>query len=76
MTGTIKRVCETELGIVSQCCMHEHVKEYKYKYLKNLALKINVKVCIVPMYCEVFMFISLFQGLVACFSLYVENGIR
>ncbi|XP_068651672.1 protein argonaute MEL1-like [Aristolochia californica] len=41
--GTIKRVCETELGIVSQCCQPKHVSQGKKQYLENVALKINVK---------------------------------
>lgn len=42
--GTIKRICETELGIVSQCCDYQKVKKANRQYLENLALKINVKV--------------------------------
>ncbi|PWA85574.1 argonaute family protein [Artemisia annua] len=40
----IKRVCETELGIVSQCCKPQHVMKMIGQYLENVALKINVKV--------------------------------
>ncbi|KAG5139722.1 hypothetical protein JHK84_033490 [Glycine max] len=40
----IKRICETELGIVSQCCQPRHVCQMKPQYLENVALKINVKV--------------------------------
>ncbi|XP_059627107.1 protein argonaute MEL1-like isoform X2 [Cornus florida] len=47
--GKIKRICETELGIVSQCCQPKNAsklsKQYLEKqYLENVALKINVKV--------------------------------
>ncbi|KAI6685242.1 hypothetical protein NL676_031155 [Syzygium grande] len=42
--GKIKRVCETELGIVSQCCQPKEAAKMKEQYLANLALKINVKV--------------------------------
>ncbi|KAK1582598.1 hypothetical protein Q3G72_016632 [Acer saccharum] len=42
--GKIKRVCETELGIVSQCCRPEEVSKLKPEYFENIALKINVKV--------------------------------
>ncbi|XP_060174066.1 protein argonaute 5 isoform X2 [Lycium barbarum] len=42
--GTIKRVCETDLGIVSQCCLPKNVARPNKQYLENLALKINVKV--------------------------------
>ncbi|KAK3033545.1 hypothetical protein RJ639_034006, partial [Escallonia herrerae] len=41
--GTIKRVCETELGIISQCCQPKHVARSSKQYLENVALKINVK---------------------------------
>lgn len=40
----IKRVCETELGIVSQCCKPQHVMKLSQQYFENVALKINVKV--------------------------------
>ncbi|KAI5388901.1 protein argonaute 5 [Lathyrus oleraceus] len=39
----IKRVCETELGIVSQCCQPRQAIKMNKQYLENLALKINVK---------------------------------
>ncbi|KAJ4733389.1 Argonaute family protein [Rhynchospora pubera] len=42
--GRIKRVCETELGIVSQCCSPRNVARYNMQYLENVSLKINVKV--------------------------------
>ncbi|KAM3232040.1 protein argonaute 5 [Capsicum chacoense] len=42
--GTIKRVCETDLGIVSQCCQPKNAFRPNRQYLENLALKINVKV--------------------------------
>uniref|UniRef100_A0A0E0K2F2 Piwi domain-containing protein n=1 Tax=Oryza punctata TaxID=4537 RepID=A0A0E0K2F2_ORYPU len=43
--GKIKRVCETKLGLVSQCCLPKNVKtDTNIKYLENIALKINVKV--------------------------------
>jgi len=44
-TGKIKRVCETELGLISQCCLPKHVYACKPQYMENVALKINVKVC-------------------------------
>ncbi|CAJ2632460.1 unnamed protein product [Trifolium pratense] len=40
----IKRVCETELGIVSQYCQPRQAQKLNKQYLENLALKINVKV--------------------------------
>ncbi|GAB2292537.1 argonaute 1 [Dionaea muscipula] len=42
--GDLKRICETELGIVSQCCLTKHVFRMSKQYLANVALKINVKV--------------------------------
>lgn len=44
LTGKIKRICETELGIVSQCCQPNQVTKMNKQYLENLSLKINVKV--------------------------------
>ncbi|KAL6566896.1 argonaute 5 [Orobanche minor] len=42
--GRIKRVCETELGIVSQCCQPKQASKCNKQYLENVSLKINVKV--------------------------------
>ncbi|CAH9052994.1 unnamed protein product [Cuscuta europaea] len=42
--GDLKRICETELGIVSQCCLTKHVFKMSKQYFANVALKINVKV--------------------------------
>ncbi|KAI4985615.1 hypothetical protein ZWY2020_018245 [Hordeum vulgare] len=42
--GKIKKVCETDLGIVSQCCLPRHAMRPNKQYLENVALKINVKV--------------------------------
>lgn len=42
--GDLKRICETDLGIVSQCCLTKHVFRLSKQYLANVALKINVKV--------------------------------
>lgn len=42
--GDLKRICETDLGLVSQCCLHKHVYRMSKQYLANVALKINVKV--------------------------------
>uniref|UniRef100_A0A803MLG5 Uncharacterized protein n=1 Tax=Chenopodium quinoa TaxID=63459 RepID=A0A803MLG5_CHEQI len=41
--GTIKRICETELGIVSQCCQPRQAAKNNNQYMENVALKINVK---------------------------------
>ncbi|XVE59481.1 hypothetical protein DITRI_Ditri05aG0049300 [Diplodiscus trichospermus] len=42
--GKIKRICETELGIVSQCCQPKQAARFSNQYFENVALKINVKV--------------------------------
>ncbi|GKB80472.1 argonaute 1-like protein [Tanacetum coccineum] len=42
--GDLKRICETDLGIVSQCCLTKHVFKMSKQYMANVALKINVKV--------------------------------
>uniref|UniRef100_A0A453P9B1 Piwi domain-containing protein n=1 Tax=Aegilops tauschii subsp. strangulata TaxID=200361 RepID=A0A453P9B1_AEGTS len=42
--GNLKRICETDLGLVSQCCLAKHVFKTTQQYLANVALKINVKV--------------------------------
>ncbi|KAM7267366.1 hypothetical protein ACFE04_009532 [Oxalis oulophora] len=41
--GRIKKVCETELGIISQCCLPKQVQKLNDQYFENVALKINVK---------------------------------
>ncbi|GMY27304.1 protein argonaute 10 [Fagus crenata] len=42
--GDIKRICETDLGLISQCCLTKYVfKINKQQYLANVSLKINVK---------------------------------
>ncbi|VFQ77819.1 unnamed protein product [Cuscuta campestris] len=42
--GKIKKICETELGIVSQCCQPKQASKYNKQYYENVSLKINVKV--------------------------------
>ncbi|XP_044390993.1 protein argonaute MEL1 isoform X2 [Triticum aestivum] len=42
--GKIKKICETDLGIVSQCCLPRHAARPNKQYMENVALKINVKV--------------------------------
>ncbi|XP_033128233.1 protein argonaute 10 isoform X4 [Brassica rapa] len=41
--GDLKRICETELGLISQCCLTKHVFKISKQYLANVSLKINVK---------------------------------
>ncbi|KAM0832310.1 hypothetical protein ACQ4PT_064991 [Festuca glaucescens] len=42
--GDLKRICEADIGLVSQCCLSKHVLRKNKQYLANVALKINVKV--------------------------------
>jgi hypothetical protein len=37
-------VCETEIGVLSQCVLSKHVGKCQAQYLSNVALKINLKV--------------------------------
>ncbi|KAK6161445.1 hypothetical protein DH2020_004826 [Rehmannia glutinosa] len=39
----LKRICETDLGLISQCCLTKHVFKINKQYLANVSLKINVK---------------------------------
>ncbi|KAL3626338.1 Protein argonaute 10 [Castilleja foliolosa] len=41
--GDLKRICETDLGIITQCCLTKHVFKINKQYLANVSLKINVK---------------------------------
>ncbi|KAF9617010.1 hypothetical protein IFM89_033080 [Coptis chinensis] len=42
-TCDLKRICETDLGLISQCCLTKHVYKISKQYLANVSLKINVK---------------------------------
>ncbi|KAH7434407.1 hypothetical protein KP509_06G016100 [Ceratopteris richardii] len=42
--GELKRICETKLGVVTQCCLSKNIKKFNSQYLANVALKINAKV--------------------------------
>ncbi|KAI7727780.1 hypothetical protein M8C21_013164 [Ambrosia artemisiifolia] len=41
--GDLKRICETDLGLISQCCLTKYVLKISKQYLSNVSLKINVK---------------------------------
>ncbi|KAJ4847245.1 hypothetical protein Tsubulata_004656 [Turnera subulata] len=42
--GKLKAVCETDIGLMTQCCLVKYIKEEKHFYLANVASKINLKV--------------------------------
>ncbi|KAK6119160.1 hypothetical protein DH2020_047092 [Rehmannia glutinosa] len=48
----LKRIAETSIGIVSQCCLYSNIGKLGSQFLANLALKINAKVggCTVALY--------------------------
>ncbi|PIN05276.1 Translation initiation factor 2C (eIF-2C) [Handroanthus impetiginosus] len=48
----LKRIAETSIGIVSQCCLYSNLGKLSSQFLANLALKINAKVggCTVALY--------------------------
>ncbi|KAL6639222.1 hypothetical protein ACP70R_022952 [Stipagrostis hirtigluma subsp. patula] len=41
--GNIKRICETQIGLMSQCCRKDNVSKKKGHYVANVAIKINAK---------------------------------
>ncbi|KAI5066488.1 hypothetical protein GOP47_0019112 [Adiantum capillus-veneris] len=41
--AAVKRVCEIELGVVTQCCLSDHVRNGRPDYIANLLLKVNAK---------------------------------
>lgn len=48
----LKRIAETSIGVVSQCCLYPNLSRLTSQFLANLALKINAKVggCTVALY--------------------------
>lgn len=48
----LKRIAETSIGVVSQCCLYPNLSKLSSQFLANLALKINAKVggCTVALY--------------------------
>lgn len=76
-TGKIKRVCETEIGIVSQCCLPKHASRPNKQYLENVALKINVKVSVSVSLALSFVFVHACRNvIVLCFFLLEQVGGR
>ncbi|KAH9299202.1 hypothetical protein KI387_030884, partial [Taxus chinensis] len=41
--ASVKKLCELELGIWTQCCLADHVKKCRPEYIANVILKINAK---------------------------------
>ncbi|KAJ7953861.1 Argonaute family protein [Quillaja saponaria] len=50
--GDLKRIAETRVGVLSQCCLYPNLSKFSSQFLANLALKINAKVggCTVALY--------------------------
>ncbi|KAK3027391.1 hypothetical protein RJ639_040189 [Escallonia herrerae] len=50
--GDLKRIAETRIGVVSQCCLYPNLGKLSSQFLANLALKINAKIggCTVALY--------------------------
>ncbi|KAA8529385.1 hypothetical protein F0562_033816 [Nyssa sinensis] len=50
--GDLKRIAETSVGVVSQCCLFPNLGKLSSQFLANLALKINAKIggCTVALY--------------------------
>ncbi|KAK6116445.1 hypothetical protein DH2020_049907 [Rehmannia glutinosa] len=48
----LKRISETNIGVVSQCCLYSNLGKLSSQFLANMALKINVKIggCTVALY--------------------------
>lgn len=48
----LKRIAETSIGVVSQCCLYSNLGKPSSQFLANIALKINAKVggCTVALY--------------------------
>lgn len=48
----LKRISETSIGVMSQCCLYQNLSRLSSQFLANLALKINAKIggCTVALY--------------------------
>ncbi|KAI7738583.1 hypothetical protein M8C21_034011 [Ambrosia artemisiifolia] len=48
----LKRISETSIGVMSQCCLYQNLSRLSSQFLGNLALKINAKIggCTVALY--------------------------
>ncbi|ONM56917.1 Protein argonaute 1 [Zea mays] len=41
--GNFKRICDTQIGVMSQCCLDKNIRNAKLPYFANVAIKINAK---------------------------------
>ncbi|OWM75918.1 protein argonaute 7 [Punica granatum] len=50
--GDLKRIAETSIGVVTQCCLYSNLTKLSSQFLANLSLKINAKLggCTVALY--------------------------
>ncbi|KAH6822432.1 Argonaute family protein [Perilla frutescens var. hirtella] len=50
--GDLKRIAETSIGVMSQCCLYSNLGKLSSQFLANIALKINAKIggCTVALY--------------------------
>lgn len=48
----LKRIAETSIGVLTQCCLYSNLSKLSFQFLANLALKINAKLggCNVALY--------------------------
>ncbi|EOA33574.1 hypothetical protein CARUB_v10019715mg [Capsella rubella] len=42
--GDLKRIAETRIGVVTQCCLYPNITKLSSQFVSNLALKINAKI--------------------------------
>ncbi|KAF2563968.1 hypothetical protein F2Q70_00015739 [Brassica cretica] len=42
--GDLKRIAETRIGVVTQCCLYTNITKLSSQFVSNLALKINAKI--------------------------------
>ncbi|KAJ4866876.1 Protein argonaute 7 [Raphanus sativus] len=42
--GDLKRIAETRIGVVTQCCLYPNITKLNSQFVSNLALKINAKI--------------------------------
>lgn len=42
--GDLKKIAETKIGVVTQCCLYPNITKLNSQFVSNLALKINAKI--------------------------------